>query len=433
VAEAGPVKRAWLAWRRWRRTRPFWGGLLIILGGTEILLSEQAPLPVIIHIGLQGLAGYLIPVVLILCGLLLLFHPVQQAFYSILAVVLSLGSWITSNLGGFFVGMLLGLVGGSLAFAWGRTGQPEPPQPAPRARPTKPPSEGLGLILRDPEHTARAGGPESDGRMPPADAADGPRRGAGHRQGGKLLTVSAIPAVFVMLIAIPGHLPPPRGSWQAAATASELGPSSPKPTPSLTATPTASLTQSSPSPTTTVTTPTATPTPTTTTPIPTPTGTVSPGPTPSPTASSHRSRRHHLRARPPALTVSAVASTIAAGSLAFTEVSFDGVASVPTAHGTVSMLVFSMTSMTFSGPATLTVRRYRHSLVTTGSSFGFTGHVLLYTTKLSGDLNGVKVTFTPKNPPLGLHRNLVFTNVVVTRPYAISDSLQANGLTLVGI
>ena len=126
-------------------------------------------------------------------------------------------------------------------------------------------------------------------------------------------------------------------------------------------------------------------------------------------------------------------STIAAGSLAFTEVSFDGVASVPTAHGTVSMLAFSMTSMTFSGPATLTVRRYRHSLVTMGSSFGFTGHVLLYTTKLSGDLNGVKVTFTPKNPPLGLHRNPVFTNVVVTRPYAISDSLQANGLTLVGI
>jgi hypothetical protein len=106
------------AWRRWRRTRPFWGGLLIVLGAVEILLAELAPLSAIVHLGAEGLAGYFVPVVMLLCGVLLWFSPQQRTFYAILALVMSLASWITANLGGFFLGMLLGLVGGSLALAW---------------------------------------------------------------------------------------------------------------------------------------------------------------------------------------------------------------------------------------------------------------------------------------------------------------------------
>lgn len=104
--------------RRWRSTRPFWGGLLVALGGIEIAITEIAPLPVILHIGLYGLAGYLLPLILVLCGLLLLFNPQQRTFYSVLSVVLALGTWLTSNLGGFIAGMLLGIIGGSLAFGW---------------------------------------------------------------------------------------------------------------------------------------------------------------------------------------------------------------------------------------------------------------------------------------------------------------------------
>ncbi len=109
------ARRAFLLWRR---SRPFWGGLLVTGGAGEILASEHGPLQLVIHIGIQGLAGYLIPVMLLLCGILLWFSPAQRAFYSLLAIVLALGSWVTSNLGGFFIGMLLGLVGGALAFAW---------------------------------------------------------------------------------------------------------------------------------------------------------------------------------------------------------------------------------------------------------------------------------------------------------------------------
>jgi hypothetical protein len=103
---------------RWRHARPFWGGLFVTLAGAEILVTVKAPLPVIIHVGMQGLAGYLVPMVLLLCGILLIFNPDQRLFYSLIAAGLTLASWVTSNLGGFFFGLLLGLIGSSLAFAW---------------------------------------------------------------------------------------------------------------------------------------------------------------------------------------------------------------------------------------------------------------------------------------------------------------------------
>jgi hypothetical protein len=110
--------RARTAFRRWRRGRPFWGGLLLTLSGAEILLTEKASLKVVMHIGMQGLAGYLLPTVMLLCGLLILFNPAQRLFYSIIGMLLSLGTWLTSNLGGFFVGLLLGATGSCLAFGW---------------------------------------------------------------------------------------------------------------------------------------------------------------------------------------------------------------------------------------------------------------------------------------------------------------------------
>ncbi|MFF5076212.1 DUF6114 domain-containing protein [Actinoplanes sp. NPDC000266] len=148
---------------RWRHTRPFWGGLLVTLAGAEILVSVKAPLPVIIHVGMQGLAGFLVPMVLLLCGLLLLFSPAQRLFYSLVAAGLSLGSWLTSNLGGFIVGMLLGLVGSALAFAW------HPPSEAqdPPAEAQDPPSEAQGP-------PAEAQNPPAEARVSPSEAEPSP-------------------------------------------------------------------------------------------------------------------------------------------------------------------------------------------------------------------------------------------------------------------
>ena len=106
---------------------------MVTASACEIMLTEHGPLSIVIHIGIQGLAGYLIPVMLLLCGILLWFSPGQRPFYSLLTIVLSLGSWLTSNLGGFFLGMLLGLVGGTLAFAWTPDSDGEPPESPERA------------------------------------------------------------------------------------------------------------------------------------------------------------------------------------------------------------------------------------------------------------------------------------------------------------
>jgi hypothetical protein len=127
-------------WRRWRRTRPFWGALLILLGAAEILASIRAPLPVVLHVGPQGLAGYLVPLLMLLCGILLLANPAQRTFYSIVSIVMALASWLTSNLGGFLVGLLLGVVGGSLAFGWAPAGQAA----GRRRRPRRSSEDGAG-------------------------------------------------------------------------------------------------------------------------------------------------------------------------------------------------------------------------------------------------------------------------------------------------
>jgi hypothetical protein len=110
----------------WRHARPFWGGLFVTLGGAEMFLTVMAPLPVVVHVGMDGLASYLVPVLILICGLLLLFNPQQRLFYSLVAAVLALGSWITSNLGGFVIGLLLAIVGSALAFAWSPTAKRMP-------------------------------------------------------------------------------------------------------------------------------------------------------------------------------------------------------------------------------------------------------------------------------------------------------------------
>ena len=144
---------AWQAFRAWRRSRPFWGGLLLLLAGIELiaipLLSVLAhgSVKVVIYIGVGGVFGVLIGGLLVACGLLIWFHPVQRVFYAIAGVLLAVASFVATNLGGFFFGMLLGVTGASLSFGW----TPGPSRPAgqhrPRPRRAGPPSEGLGLVL----------------------------------------------------------------------------------------------------------------------------------------------------------------------------------------------------------------------------------------------------------------------------------------------
>jgi hypothetical protein len=115
-----PVARR--AFRAWRGCRPFAGGLLTALAGLAIL---WAPLSVVVVQGLAGVASLVIAALLIGMGALSWFQPQLCPVLGLVSVVLALASLLTSNLGGFGLGALLGLVGGSLVFAW--TPAPLPP------------------------------------------------------------------------------------------------------------------------------------------------------------------------------------------------------------------------------------------------------------------------------------------------------------------
>ncbi|RQX09761.1 DUF6114 domain-containing protein, partial [Micromonospora inaquosa] len=118
-ARPGGPAQAWRHFRRWQRSRPFWGGLLITLAGLEMFASTRMTLNGLsFHSGATGLLSLLIPTILVTCGLLLWLTPAQRLFYSVVAAVTAVYSLIGLNLGGFFVGLLLGIVGSALAFAW---------------------------------------------------------------------------------------------------------------------------------------------------------------------------------------------------------------------------------------------------------------------------------------------------------------------------
>ncbi|MFE2154062.1 DUF6114 domain-containing protein [Streptomyces lavendulae] len=104
--------------RAWRRTRPFWGGLLLVLGGAELLLVPLSPVTVLVSLGPGGIAAIGIGAALIVAGLFLWCVPQARAYVSLHALLLSVLSFVATNLGGFLVGMLLGIAGSALAFGW---------------------------------------------------------------------------------------------------------------------------------------------------------------------------------------------------------------------------------------------------------------------------------------------------------------------------
>jgi len=164
-------------WRAWRRSRPFWGGLLLVLSGSELLalpltgVLVHGQIKLVIYIGIGGVFGVLIGGLLIVSGLALWVNPAHRTFYSIAGLLLGLVSFPASNLGGFFLGMLLAIIGGSLGFAWAplpAAGTAVEASPGPEA--STEPEDGYepeivpGLVT--------AAGPDADAEPEPAAGAD---------------------------------------------------------------------------------------------------------------------------------------------------------------------------------------------------------------------------------------------------------------------
>ncbi len=115
-----------VVWRRsfrhWRGTRPFWAGVLTLLGGFPIMYFPYANLTLgtmtIRMATTAGAGSLIIGVLLVVLGLTMWFQKHSRIFAGVAAILLALVSLVVSNFGGLVAGYALALVGGALAIAW---------------------------------------------------------------------------------------------------------------------------------------------------------------------------------------------------------------------------------------------------------------------------------------------------------------------------
>ncbi|MTE18105.1 hypothetical protein F0L17_02950 [Streptomyces sp. TRM43335] len=123
-----------LRWRRWRRGRPFWGGLITVVAGVEIAVIPLAPMKVMLHQGVAGAGSVLLGAVMVVMGLSAWFAPQYRSLAGILTAMVAATALVLSNLGGFLIGTVAGVIGGAMLFGW----QPDaPPSPHPSPQPSE--------------------------------------------------------------------------------------------------------------------------------------------------------------------------------------------------------------------------------------------------------------------------------------------------------
>jgi Family of unknown function (DUF6114) len=413
----GAVRRFWqgcqrgrLAFRRWRRGRPFWAGLFLLLGGVQLFLSTQLSLPDLeISFGPQGFLAILLPVVLLLCGILVWATPQHRLFYSVIGMLTAVYSLLGLNLGGWFIGMLVGIVGGALGIAW----TPVTPKPPTTEEPPPPEEEPPPYVDGEDERpTADLTGPLVD--EPPGTDQTAPVRAP--RQDPRTYVMAALPLLLTAALAGPSPV--------TQICLPLLCPDPPAETPSPSPTPT----------------PTPTPSPD---PDPGPDPTPSPGPTdpgeepteppPDPDESELPTcdppSDHPLVAAQPAL--------MTADRLDQESFRFECVTELPTADGPIEVLRFSF-SRTVASNFSLTTTGEGQPARVTADPLTLAGDVTFYTNRFIGNLFGaVPLELTPDSPVTDLLElvdlpplPVFFTDVNLNLVFTHGAELTAAGFVL---
>lgn len=153
------------SFRGWRGQRPFWGGLLTLLGGIPIMYFPYANLTLgtmtIRMATTAGAGSLIIGVLLVVLGLTMWFQPMSRVFAGVAAILLALVSLVVSNFGGFVMGFLLALIGGALGVSW----MPSKPEKRSRRRAQAPDAGGFDDGAPEPAAAGAAHGavPEAGG------------------------------------------------------------------------------------------------------------------------------------------------------------------------------------------------------------------------------------------------------------------------------
>jgi hypothetical protein len=109
--------RAWF--RALRRTRPFWGGLWLTLGGLVVIKLNSYPLGMAMAGSFNRSAGYILGGAMVMFGLVAWVSPIYARLVGLFGVMAAMAAFVGSNLGGFLVGTVLGIIGGSMIWGWG--------------------------------------------------------------------------------------------------------------------------------------------------------------------------------------------------------------------------------------------------------------------------------------------------------------------------
>ena len=109
-----------LRWfKAFRRTRPFWGGLWLGLGGLGLLTFANMSSGLALGGGWNQSAAYVIGGGMVMFALTAWFAPFYSGLVGFTGVLMALAAFVSVNLGGFLIGSLLGIVGGSMVWGWG--------------------------------------------------------------------------------------------------------------------------------------------------------------------------------------------------------------------------------------------------------------------------------------------------------------------------
>lgn len=114
----GPLGRLRASFRHFRRTRPFWGSLILIAGAYMIAHPMIGAMSFLTTVGARALTPLLLAGGMTAAALVAFFAPSQRHFPAIVATMLSVASLPLANLGGWIIGMALGIVGSSMIFGW---------------------------------------------------------------------------------------------------------------------------------------------------------------------------------------------------------------------------------------------------------------------------------------------------------------------------
>lgn len=102
-----------------RRTRPFWGGFWLAAGGLWVIRLNDYAIGMALAGGFNRSAGYILGGAMVLFGLVAWFSPLYARMLGLFGVLAAMAAFVGSNLGGFLVGSVAGVIGGAMVWGWG--------------------------------------------------------------------------------------------------------------------------------------------------------------------------------------------------------------------------------------------------------------------------------------------------------------------------